>query len=121
MARVGAAVGVLDPPRTEAEMRAALAAYRPELRSTKEARDAARFLLRPPLPVAAYGPYAVLAAAAISSLPWWARLPLRLPVLPVTETVLVRPAGKALMEVIRWALAPSGPQFEVSEAMPRAS
>ena len=41
--------------------------------------------------------------------------------LPVTEAVLVRPAGKALMEVIRWALAPSGPQYEVSEAMPRAS
>jgi uncharacterized protein (DUF2236 family) len=121
MARVGAAVGVIDPPRNEAEMRAALNAYRPELRSTKEARDAARFLLRPPLPVAAYGPYAVLAAAAISSLPWWARLPLRLPLLPVTETVLVRPAGKALMEVIRWALAPSGPQYEVSEAMPKAS
>ena len=47
MARVGEAVGVIDPPRTEAEMRAALGAYRPELRSTKEARDAARFLLLP--------------------------------------------------------------------------
>ena len=119
MARVGAAVGVIDPPRTEAEMRTALAAYRPELRGTKNARDAARFLMRPSqLPVVAYGPYAVLAAAAVSSLPWWARLPLRLPLLPVTETVMVRPASKALMEVIRWSLAPTGPRFDVSEAMP---
>jgi uncharacterized protein (DUF2236 family) len=120
MARVGGAVGVLDPPTTVAELRAGIEAYRPELRGTKAARDAARFLLLPPLPVAAYGPYAVLAAAAVSLLPWWARFPLRLPMLPVTETVVVRPAGKALMEVVRWALAPSGPQFDVSEAMPRA-
>lgn len=121
MARVGEAVGVIDPPRTEAAMRAALDRYRPELRGTTEARDAARFLLLPPLPVAAYGPYALLAASAISLLPWWARFQLRLPVLPVTETVVVRPAGKALMEVIRWALAPSGPKYDVSEAMPQAS
>jgi uncharacterized protein (DUF2236 family) len=121
MARVGEAVGVVDPPRSEAQMRAALDAYRPELHGTKEARDAARFLLLPPLPIAAYGPYALLAAAALSLLPWWARFQLRLPVLPVTETVVVRPAGKALMEVIRWALAPSGPQYDVSEAMPQAS
>ena len=121
MARVAEAVGVVEPPRSEAQLRTALASYRPELRGTKEARDAARFLLLPPLPLAAYGPYACLAASAVSLLPWWARLPLRLPVLPVTEAVVVRPAGKALMEVIRWALAPSGPQFDVSEALPSAS
>jgi len=120
MARVGRAVGVIDPPTTVAELKASIEAYRPELRGTKAARDAARFLLLPPLPVAAYGPYAVLAAAAVSLLPWWARFPLRLPMLPVTETVVVRPAGKALMELVRWALAPTGPQFDVSEAMPRA-
>jgi uncharacterized protein (DUF2236 family) len=119
MARVGAAVGVIDPPRTEAELRATLAAYRPELRGTKAARDAARFLMLPSqLPVVAYGPYAVLAAAAVSLLPWWARRPLYLPLLPVTEAVVVRPASKALMELIRWSLAPSGPRFDVSEAMP---
>jgi len=119
MARVGAAVGVIDPPGTEAELRATLAAYRPELRGTKAARDAARFLMLPSqLPVVAYGPYAVLAAAAVSLLPWWARRPLYLPLLPVTEAVVVRPASKALMELIRWSLTPSGPRFDVSEAMP---
>jgi uncharacterized protein (DUF2236 family) len=119
MARVGAAVGVLDPPRTEAELRATLASYRPELRGTKAAREAARFLMLPSqLPVVAYGPYAVLAAAAVSLLPWWARRPLRLPLLPVTEAVVVRPASKALMELIRWSLAPSGPRFDVSEVLP---
>jgi uncharacterized protein (DUF2236 family) len=78
--------------------------YRAELSATTEARDAARFLLfNPPLPVVARAPYGVLAAAAVSLLPGWARRPLRLPRLPVTETVLVRPAGRAMVRAIRWA------------------
>jgi uncharacterized protein (DUF2236 family) len=118
MARVAEALGVVDPPRTEADLRAGIEAYRPELQGTKAARDAARFLIMPSqLPFVAYGPYAVLAAAAISLLPWWARLPLWLPLLPVTEAVVVGPASQALMQLIRWSLAPSGPQFDVSEAM----
>src|SRR3954470_4841925 len=59
LARVGTRLGVVDPPRTEAELAEALASYRPELRGTPEARDAARYvLLRPPLPLAARAPYA---------------------------------------------------------------
>ena len=45
----------------------------------------------------------VLAAAAVSLLPGWARRPLYLPRLPVTETMLVRPAGHAMVRAIRWA------------------
>jgi hypothetical protein len=56
----------------------------------------------------------------VALLPWWARLPLRLPMFPVTENVMVKPAGAALIELIRWALAPSGPRFEVSEAIKSA-
>ena len=108
MARIGAELGVPDPPRTEDELAARVRAYRPELAATPEAREAARFLLlRPPLPVIARAPYGVLAAAAVSLLPGWARRPLYLPRLPVTETVLVRPAGHAMVRAIRWAT--SGP------------
>ena len=39
-AEVARRLGVLDPPTTEAELAAALAAYRPELRGTPEAREA---------------------------------------------------------------------------------
>jgi uncharacterized protein (DUF2236 family) len=113
-ARIGAALGVLDAPRTVAELQRALAAYRPELRGTRQSRQAARFLLFPPLPVAAYGPYAVLSAAAVGLLPWWARLPLRLPLLPVTERVVVAPAGRALMELTRWALTPASPRDDAA-------
>src|SRR4029077_3347613 len=50
LARIGEALGVQDPPRTEAELAAAIARYRPELAGTAQAREAARFLLlSPPL------------------------------------------------------------------------
>jgi len=104
MARIGAELGVPDPPRTEAELTDRIARYRPELAATAQAREAARFLLvNPPLPAVARAPYGVLAAAAVSLLPGWARRPLRLPRLPVTETILVRPAGHAMVHAIRWA------------------
>jgi uncharacterized protein (DUF2236 family) len=106
-ARVARALGVIDPPATEAELQDGIAAYRPELAGTRDARDAARFmLLQPPLPLAARPPYAVLAAAAVGSLPRWARWPLRLPYLPVAEATVVRLAGDGLVRTIRWAMTP---------------
>jgi uncharacterized protein (DUF2236 family) len=105
LARIGAGLGVPDPPRTEAELAARIAEYRGELAGTAQAREAARFLLlSPPLPVVARAPYGVLAAAAVSLLPGWARRPLYLPRLPVTEAAVVRPAGHALVQAIRWAI-----------------
>jgi uncharacterized protein (DUF2236 family) len=104
MARIGARLGVPDPPRTEAELTDRISQYRAELASTPEARAAARFLLvNPPLPVIARPPYGLLAAAAVSLLPGWARWPLRLPLLPVTEAAVIRPAGRAVVHAIRWA------------------
>ena len=108
-ARVAEALGVLDPPRSEAELREQLEAFRPELQSTPAARRTARFLLlNPPLPVLARAPYAGLAAAAVALMPVWARRKLLLPYLPVTERVVVRGIGVALTRTIRWALVPPG-------------
>ena len=110
MARIGAALGVPDPPRTEAGLAARITAYRAELAGTAQAREAARFLLlTPPLPAIARPPCTVLAAAAVSLLPGWARRPLRLPRLPATEVAVVRPAGHALVHVIRWAITAPRP------------
>src|SRR6201993_2823533 len=62
-ARIALDTGGAGPPRTRADLDAALRAYRPELRGSAEAREAARFLVRnPPLPLLARGPYALLAA-----------------------------------------------------------
>jgi uncharacterized protein (DUF2236 family) len=107
IARVGARLGVADPPTTQAELAEVLAAYRPELRGTQEARDAVRYVLvRPPLPLPVRAPYAVLAAAAIGLMPAWTRLPLRLPWLPVSERTVVRALGGLATGTIRWAMTP---------------
>ena len=104
-ARVATELGVVDPPRSTAELAECLAAYRPELRGTPQARDAARFiLLRPPIPALARIPYAVLAAGAVAMMPRWTRLPLWLPYLPLAESTAVPLAGHALVGTIRWAL-----------------
>jgi uncharacterized protein (DUF2236 family) len=106
-AQVAERLGVLDPPRSEADLAATLAAYRPELRSTPEARaTVAYLLLRPPLPIIARAPYGVIAAAAVGLMPRWTRLPLRLPWLPVSERTVVRALGGAATGTIRWAMAP---------------
>jgi hypothetical protein len=76
------------------------------LRATPEAMEAARFLVwNPPLPLLARGPYSLLAGTAIAELPPWARRALRLPRLPVAESVLVPPTGRAVVGAIRWAMA----------------
>ncbi|MEX0847309.1 MAG: oxygenase MpaB family protein [Ilumatobacteraceae bacterium] len=106
-ALVARKLGVNDPPRTVRELRDEMREFRPEMAGTVEAREAARFLLlEPPLPLAARAPYTMLAAAAIALLPAWTRWPLRLPFLPVSETLLVRPAGSLVTNVIRWSMSP---------------
>jgi uncharacterized protein (DUF2236 family) len=106
-ARVASALGVVDPPTTVAELKRQLNSYRPELQGTAEARAAARFLLvRPPLPAYARPPYAVLASAAVASLPLWARWPLRLPYVPLAESIVVRAAGTGLVRTLRWIATP---------------
>jgi uncharacterized protein (DUF2236 family) len=104
-ALVARKLGVVDPPTTVAELRAAMDEYRPELRGTTEARQAARFMLvHPPVPWAVRPAYGVLTAAAVGLLPWWTRWPLRLPYLPLAEATVVRAAGEGLTWTIRWAL-----------------
>jgi uncharacterized protein (DUF2236 family) len=106
IAEVGRRLGVLDPPTTAAELTAVLAAYRPELAGTPEAREAVRYvLLRPPLPLAARPGYGALAAAAVGLMPGWTRLPLRLPWLPVSERTVFRALGTAATSTIRWAMS----------------
>jgi uncharacterized protein (DUF2236 family) len=106
MARIGEALGVPDPPRTHRELTAALESYRPELRAIPQAREAARFLVRtPPLPLAARGPYALLALAAVAELPGWARAELRLPLPPGAGRVLAPAGGRGVTAAIRWIMS----------------
>ena len=104
---VSAKLGVLDPPQSVAELREALASFRPELAGTREARDTARFLLfNPPIPLLARPAYGLLATAAVSMLPAWARGMLHLPPpLPIADDVVGRLAGELATRAFRWTLA----------------
>jgi uncharacterized protein (DUF2236 family) len=107
-ARVATALGVTDPPLTEAQLRDRIEAFRPELSGTAAAREAARFLLlTPPLPIAARAPYGLLAATSVSMLPAWARMPLLLPYFPPVEATVIRMSGRVLVGGIRWAMTAS--------------
>jgi uncharacterized protein (DUF2236 family) len=102
---VATSLGVLEAPKTVAELDAAIESYRPELAGTPAARDAARFLLlHPPLPWSARPGYGALAGAGVALLPQWARQQLGLPCLPVAERAIALPLGAAATSVIRWAL-----------------
>lgn len=105
-AKIATALGAQDPPRNRTELADQLAAYRPELEGTTQARETARFLLlHPPLPLAARPPYAALAAAAVSTMPVWTRWPLRLPYLPLSEATTLPLGGHAVVGLIRWAMS----------------
>lgn len=103
MARVASELGVVRPPTTVAEVATRLRQYRSELRPTPEARAGARFLLVPPMPAPARVPYLAVYAAGASLLPWWAKLGLGLPPLIVSEPTVVRPAARAVLDVVRWS------------------
>ena len=105
MAVIARALGIAAPPESTRGLRDQLRTYRRELAGTPDARRVARFLLwQAPLPIAARAPYGLLASGAVALLPRWARRPLRLPWLPVTEAVAMRPAGDAITKGLRWAL-----------------
>jgi uncharacterized protein (DUF2236 family) len=105
-ATVAERLGAVDVPLTEAELRAALTDYRPELQGTEVARDAIAWLLRhPELPRAARPGYLMIAAAAIALLPRWARRELALPSLAVVDRAAVPLVGELATRTIRWAMA----------------
>jgi uncharacterized protein (DUF2236 family) len=98
-------LGAADVPVTVASLEAALDGYRPVLRASDAARDAARFLLLdPPLPWTARPGYGLLAAGGVALLPAWARRELRLPVAGPAR-VVAGGLGRVGTGVVRWAMA----------------
>ncbi len=115
MAVIAERLGVVEPPRSMRQLNQQLRYYRRELGTSREARDAARYLLfTPPLPLVIRPVYGIIGAAAVSLLPAWTRRPLRLPWLPVSERAVARPAGALLTTTLRWALAPDAPNRQLS-------
>lgn len=104
MAETGRRLGADPVPTTRQELRHQLTGFRPELRFDRQARDAVRFLLSPPVPLVLRGAYGVIGAAAVGSLPSWARWQLRLPLLPGIDPLAIRPAATALTRGVGWLM-----------------
>jgi uncharacterized protein (DUF2236 family) len=104
---IAARLGVIEPPLSVMELTDVMESYRPELSGSGQARRASNLLLvQPPFAGLARAGYHMLAAGAVSTLPAWARVELRLPTLPVTERVVMRPLARSAMRALRWALEP---------------
>ena len=103
---VAGRLGVVDPPSSVAGLQRVMDGYRPELVSTPQAFEAARFLLlHPPLSWTNRAGYTALAGGAVALLPMWAKEMLRLPVLPITERVVGAPLAGLAVRTVRWALS----------------
>jgi uncharacterized protein (DUF2236 family) len=103
VAQVGSAVGVVDPPRSWAELDAVFRRHAPDLAVGEQAATAVRYLENPPfLPTVARPPWRAVWAGAMACLPPLGRTLLRTPepLLPEVAAcrALVRAVGRLLGE-----------------------
>ena len=116
MAELARRLGAEDAPTDQASLAACLDSFRPELKVGGQARDAVRFLLVPPVPLLSRGAYGLIAAAAIALLPAWARRQLWLPLPPLVDPLVIRPAAITLTRTIGWAMATQDRRSDVAES-----
>ncbi len=105
MAVIATRLGAENIPRDRAQLAQTLEMFRAECRFGSQAKDCVRFLLLPPVPLAALGAYGLISAASIGLLPRWAQLMLRLPVPPGLDPLAIRPAATVLTRTIGWLMS----------------
>jgi uncharacterized protein (DUF2236 family) len=106
--------------RSVAELRAYFAVVAPELRGGAQARDAARWLMVPPLPWTTRIAYAVIAPAAVGLLPESTRRDLWLPLAPGMDPLIVQPAARVLTRSLAWVMGGLEPENVADEATLRS-
>ena len=112
-AKAGELVGVIDPPRSVAELREQIAGYDGVLTGGEASAKTVTFIRNAPLPIPARVPYAGLFAGAVSTMPARHRALLGLPTVPQT---LTRPLVGALLGTLGLALGPSSPSLQAALA-----
>jgi uncharacterized protein (DUF2236 family) len=110
-AKAAVPLGLIDPPRSVAEHDSQLRSFDDELQASDDARDVARFVMNPPLPLAARPAYAVLAAGAVSTLAPRHRELLGLPNLPAPPA---RFATRTLLAGMRWTIGDTSPSEQAA-------
>jgi uncharacterized protein (DUF2236 family) len=110
-ATAGQLVGLSGPPRTALELQDLITGFGSELAYTEATARTMAFLRRPPLPVPARAGYAVLFAAAVSTLRPEHQQLLRLPVHGVR---VPQAAAAGLLRVLRATLTQGPPASEAA-------
>ncbi|HJU98292.1 MAG TPA: oxygenase MpaB family protein [Jiangellaceae bacterium] len=111
--RAAQLLGLVDPPRSRAELDEQMLAFEPVLDGGPAVREMARFVLAPPLPVVARPAYAVLGAGAVATLPRVHRERLGLPWVPGRTARL---ATRGLLAALRLALGDTSPSEQAARA-----
>lgn len=112
-AKAGELVGVVDPPRSVAELRSQIADYRPVLRGDAATARTVSFIKNMPFPLAAKPAYGLLFAGAVSTMPPEHRAHLRLPTVPLTIT---KPVISTLLATLGLVLGPASPSMRAAES-----
>lgn len=106
----GELMGVADPPRSVAELRAQLADYDDELTSSDQVQDALAYIRRPPLPRSQRLGYRILFTGAVATLTPRHRELLGLPLPRIGPVTLpVKPAVLLVLGMIKLGLGRQGP------------
>ena len=116
MATVAERLGITEPPRSHDELAGVIDGFRPVVAASDLSSEAVYFLRRFPLPPLARLAYAVLFWAAAGSLPRWAQDLHGLRCGPLRRS-LVRPATRAMLGAMGWALR-NAPDPEESPQQP---
>ncbi len=105
MTETGRRLGADPLPADCLQLDETLTLFRAECRFDRQAKQAVRFLLTPPVPLVLRGAYGLIGAAAIGLLPPWARWQLRLPLPPGLDPLAIRPAATALTRGLGWLMS----------------
>jgi len=104
MSEIGHRLGAVDLPTDTSSLQNRINEYRSECAYNRQARQAVRFLLVPPLAIALRGPYGVVAAASIGLLPRWAQHKMWIWLPPGVDSLAVRPAATVLTRAFGWLM-----------------
>ena len=115
MSVIAKLLGVENPPMDAAQLQAHLSAFIPELDVTWQTREAVQFIMWPRIPVISRVPYAILLSAAVAMLPDFIQKMLRLRILPLVDTAMVRPSALAVLQTVKWAIGPR-PELAAAQA-----
>lgn len=117
MGEVATRLGSERPPESAAELAECLEDFRAECHAGEQAQETIKFLVAPPVPIWLRGSYAVLTAGAVTLLPTWARKELRLPVPPLADPLVVRPAATTFTRAVGWLMSANNSQAAIEDQL----